>query len=570
MPEHRLTRGSVRDPVHGYVFTTTIERAILDDPLAQRLRGVGQSAAAQLVFPSMTVTRFAHSLGAMHVASRFFAATLANAREALRDELLTAMVELIAAEEEEVLGRREGVTEENERLMLAQGLMGYGETDLARKRLAALICEQALRLVSLLHDLGHLPFSHDFEDALAERLVGSDEIRAQLPYLAELTTTGGKLHEAIGSKLADWVQDELRGELSARLPAELRELARASLRVAKRILHATDAEKRLSKTAADRVSRWLYSLVSGEIDADRCDYILRDSRNYGLIGAGYDLQRLVANLGVEPAGDEDPEWRTVILAHGVSAAEEFLVARYRMYEWAIYHHKIQQSAAGLRRALRWALGRSDAELVQFLADVEELVSPSSPTASPEELRPHVARFVDYTDAWWVERLKRSVRASSTPEDIRAWARLFLYRAHGPRSLWKKPTDLAPSDLKVLTAAAALAAAQHPAWSTVVREAETEDRVLLVAFNWRPWKAADAERPVSQLEVFEPASGALRPLSTVSPLVGALAEAWSQSLQVLAFVVNGDELKDTEELGTVREAVLERLRKVAVAQPKESQ
>jgi HD superfamily phosphohydrolase len=42
---------------------------------------------------------------------------------------------------------------------------------------------------------------------------------------------------------------------------------------------------------------------------------------------------------------------TTVLPQGVSAAEAFLVARFRMYAWAVYHHKIQQAAAGLRVAI---------------------------------------------------------------------------------------------------------------------------------------------------------------------------------------------------------------------------
>jgi hypothetical protein len=82
---------------------------------------------------------------------------------------------------------------------------------------------------------------------------------------------------------------------------------------------------------------------------------------------------------------------------------------------------------------------------------------------------------------------------------------------------------------------------------------------VVAFNWRPWKASDANPRVSQLQVLEPATNSCRPLSEISPLVGALAQSWEQSLQVLAFVVNGDELKDSGQLDTVRKAVLDRIR-----------
>lgn len=566
MPEHRLTRGQVRDPVHRYVSTTTIERAILDDRLAQRLRGVGQSAAAHLVFPSMTVTRFAHSLGAMHIASRFFSATLANAQPDTRRQQISAMVELVVAEDDTVFGRREDDAAAAEQLMRAQGLHGDAEAATARERLASMVAEQALRLVSLLHDLGHLPFSHDFEQTIAEWLALAPDAKTAYPHLAEVIATGGRLHEAIGYRLADWVQDELRGELRTRMPDELVDLARCSLRVAKRILHSEQASERLSKAPADRIARWLYGLVSGEIDADRCDYILRDSRNYGLIGAGYDLDRLITNLGVLPSKGDEPEWRTVVLAHGVSAAEEFLVARFRMYQWAIYHHKIQQSAAGLRRALRYSLTHANTDTQTFIGDIERLIAPTRATDAPEELKPYVDRFADYTDAWWIERLKSNLKDpvwAAADRDVRTWAALFLYRARGPRSLWKKPTDLVPEDLAALTIVARLAADQDERWDRAVTDIEASHHVLVVAFPWRPWKPAPSgeDPPVSALQVYEPSNEAARPLSQISPLVGALGTAWAHSLQVLALAARGEDIGG-EDLLALRERVLDRLRQLA--------
>src|SRR3954447_24597657 len=69
----------IRDPVHGYITVTTIEQVLLDQPVTQRLRWVAQSGLAQLVFPEVRTSRFTHSLGAMHLASRFLRGALLNA-----------------------------------------------------------------------------------------------------------------------------------------------------------------------------------------------------------------------------------------------------------------------------------------------------------------------------------------------------------------------------------------------------------------------------------------------------------------------------------------------------------
>ena len=69
----------VRDPVHGYLSVAPHERLVVDAPITQRLRRVGQTGLAEHVFPEAKTSRFVHSLGAMHLASRFVIAALENA-----------------------------------------------------------------------------------------------------------------------------------------------------------------------------------------------------------------------------------------------------------------------------------------------------------------------------------------------------------------------------------------------------------------------------------------------------------------------------------------------------------
>jgi hypothetical protein len=111
---------------------------------------------------------------------------------------------------------------------------------------------------------------------------------------------------------------------------------------------------------------------------------------------------------------------------------------------------------------------------------------------------------------------------------------------------------------VLTATARLAAEQDQRWSGTVRRIDREHRVLVVAFRWTPWKSADGS---SVLQVLEPSRGTLRPLSEISPLVGALATAWDRSLQVLAFAAEGDRLKDAGTLDETRRQVLNELERI---------
>lgn len=107
----------VRDPVHGDIYLTHEELALLDTPQMQRLRGVKQLGAADLVFPGARHTRFEHSIGTLHLAQR--------------------MIDAIAI-----------AAQEDARACLAAG------PEEAR----------VIRIAALLHDVTHIPFGHNVED----------------------------------------------------------------------------------------------------------------------------------------------------------------------------------------------------------------------------------------------------------------------------------------------------------------------------------------------------------------------------------------------------------------------
>src|SRR5262244_3016118 len=68
----------IRDPIHGTLPVSADEAAVVDSVWYQRLRHVRQLGFGELAFPGATHTRHAHSLGAMHVASRLFDAAFAS------------------------------------------------------------------------------------------------------------------------------------------------------------------------------------------------------------------------------------------------------------------------------------------------------------------------------------------------------------------------------------------------------------------------------------------------------------------------------------------------------------
>lgn len=114
-----------RDPIHGFIEVSTIENKIIDSPPFQRLRNIKQLAMTNLVYHGAEHTRFGHSIGVMHLATRAFNSALDKGRYSFTRE-------------------------------------------------KKLWYEQILRLIALTHDLGHAPFSHASESLLPKDLQHED------------------------------------------------------------------------------------------------------------------------------------------------------------------------------------------------------------------------------------------------------------------------------------------------------------------------------------------------------------------------------------------------------------
>lgn len=510
--------GRVRDPVHDYIAFTAIERTLFDHPVAQRLRHVSQSAAAHLVFPEMRVSRFAHSLGAMHLASSFFAASLRNAAPHERGQILGACSGLVA--------RHEGLgVGDAARAILSEPALVAGPELPPAQRAPVLFVEQALRLASLVHDLGHLPFSHDFETALEARIRVDNELKDDLAALYAPEVRGKAIHEKVGYALAASVQQRVFVENL--VGTEAAKLAEVAFLIARDILDAPAAPE-LENDPVARVVGWLHSLIDGEIDVDRADYVLRDVRAYGLAAAVYDHKRLTDSL--VPVTDFTGAMVTATLPPGVSDAEAFLVARYRMYAWAIFHHKIQQAAAGLRIAIEDVLEHSHDDVKGFL---DAIAGIASGDAGEETL----LAFAECDDVWFTQLMRRRLDGGP-PAGVQPWSALFLRRRPGPVSLWKRPSDF-PVDRAPWNA-------RLPGtddtdlqreWDRVAAELRAEGLVVH-RLRFRPWDArADGE---SELQVW--VAGEPRPLTVLAPLVRALDAAWADQLQVHVYA-GGPEHQD---------------------------
>ncbi len=224
----------IRDSIHGNLPLDPFEIEVLDYPQLQRLRRVKQLGFISLIYPGANHSRFEHSIGTMHLASK-----LADQLELSKED------------------------------------------------------KDLVRIAGLLHDAGHGPFSHVSEAVLG---VNHEEITA---FVIEKTSIHDKLSEKFDTK---------------------------------EIIDIINGEGKLGP------------IISGDLDMDRMDYLIRDSHYTGVAYGVIDTERIISNLKLE---------RELILdIKGVQAAESALTARYLMYPSVYQHHTTRIINAMFRRCLR--------------------------------------------------------------------------------------------------------------------------------------------------------------------------------------------------------------------------
>ena len=295
----------IRDPIHRTILITEDERPVVDHPWVQRLRHIRQLGFVSLVYPGAVHDRFQHSLGVMHLASERFR-RLVEARP--------------------------------------KALAGFAAADLDYGY-------QVLRFAGLLHDAGHAPFSHTAEHYLPP----VEAVRLPEPWYRSGQMPAGRQarHEDLSLALVHGLVGE--GVLAEDLAHDIAAVLSPTIRRSRRLAD-------LGTLVAI-----LRALVSGEIDADRGDYLLRDSHFLGVTYGIYDLPRLTACETVLQ-GPDGPELGLDV--HGVHALEGLLLARYHMFLQVYFHKTPPAFEYYLERAI--AEGEVEFSLARGLQDLVEL------------------------------------------------------------------------------------------------------------------------------------------------------------------------------------------------------
>lgn len=522
----------IKDPVHGYLDVAAHERIVIDHPITQRLRRITQTGLAEFVFPEARTSRFIHSLGAMHLASRFLISAIENADEETALEFFGELEKL------DIFNNYNVALEDLDVLLTPDRRFGGGglratrvsfrdeslRSDRKYVRLLGL-AEAGLRLAALFHDLGHLPFSHDFEYALKDYVADGRALSTELQDLVS-----GSPHEKVGHKLADLVfQALIQGQTG------IDAATRGAFAMARKILNNEAKYDDFPEPNVD-VLGWLHSLVDGEIDVDRADYLLRDARALGLEFAIYDLERLIHNLVV--VRHRTFGYITAVDERGLSAVESFYVSRARSHQVLARHHKTAQLGAALRFSSVQALGSADGN--GFLQELLKLDG----GVSAKSARDLLTEFSRHDDPWWLEVLREQESSVTEPLAVASLS-LILRRSHSFRSLWKRKGELNSRELKVLNGA--LKSSEYAVHFEKVRKQLMKDGVLLALHRFRPYSVPLGGDPSKDSVTLIKSGESLTSVVLLSPLIRSLQTAWDEDLHVHAFAITSSSLSRGEVL-----------------------
>ena len=265
-------RKVIKDPIHGYIEIDDLAIAIIDTVEMQRLRRIRQLGFSYLVYPGANHTRFEHSLGVYH--------------------LMTLLLDRLEVAKEE---------------------------------------EQELIVASLIHDIGHGPYSHVTE-----------------PVIKKIT---GNSHEDLKDIIfKQEVEEEAKVEAeSAKTIAEvLDELSLDKQKIAGYIKGERRAEY-------EEGERDLSKVLNGEIDVDKMDYLVRDSYYTGVAYGVVDNIRIIQ--GLDFVGG-----KVVITEKGILPAEYLLFSRFLMYPTVYKHHTSRIAQLMFSKALEYFIeSKSESE-----------------------------------------------------------------------------------------------------------------------------------------------------------------------------------------------------------------
>jgi HD superfamily phosphohydrolase len=284
----------IMDPIHGCIPITQLEYEILQLPVMNRLHNIHHLGLAYMVYPSAKTSRFEHSLGVTHIASKMIYRILETA----------SIYEL-------------------RKIFKSNPESGKFKNDCHN-----LI--QRVRLAALLHDVGHGPYSHVTEPFLREALKNDE--REEALELFQCKKEELPAHEYFSYKIITDPESGI-GKITEKYGIRAMEIA----------------ELLIKKETKNENVGVLRKIISSQLDADRMDSLLRDSHATGVPFGITDVDRVIHNLYLQKV---DRKYELVVHERALRGIEDIIDARFKMHLTIYNHHLVVALEELLREAIR--------------------------------------------------------------------------------------------------------------------------------------------------------------------------------------------------------------------------
>lgn len=377
MSNNTHSKKPIFDNVHGFIYADPLEISIINSSFFQRLRDIKQLGLVEFVFPGASHNRFNHSLGVMHLAGKMADSIIENQQE-------------------------------------------RGEKELDRKK---------IRLAALLHDIGHYPWSHTVEHVVRKHADSKN-----IPFWnSKETQSKPQLTIEFAEESEENVIKEIQIPkdphlLNCRINGEgdyAHHEKMAGIVIYNSCIYDLLRKDGLTDDDIDDICKYIsgqysegpeQSLIHSELDADRFDYLLRDSYHTGVSYGNFDVEQIIRYLDIQldPNGDEKSPQESshlVVNKKGQRAVEDYLIARYFLYSTVIYHKANISFNAIAERVYQGLLERN---LTPSYVDILEWFEKTSRNESNHP-------YLDYTDTSLIRLLRdicsKKEKLSNCPDAI---------------------------------------------------------------------------------------------------------------------------------------------------------
>ena len=221
---------------------------------------------------------------------------------------------------------------------------------------------EAVQIAILLHDIGHGPFSHALEHSLIKNIT----------------------HESLSLLIMQHLNKEFNGRL----------------------------DEAIEIFSNNHKKRFLYQLVSSQLDMDRLDYLRRDAFYTGVVEGAINSERLISMLNISNG-------ELVIDDKGLSSVQKFLISRSLMY-WQVYMHKAVLSAENM--------------LVQLLSRAHHIAQKDNDLFAGKELK------------YFLQNKPGKKEFDTNPDVLNSFTQLDDADILAAMKQWKNHKDFVLSDL----------------------------------------------------------------------------------------------------------------------------